>query len=183
MGYYTSFSGEVTITPHLTNHQQAYLNEFLAQRFMTYHELEAIAFETNYRRALREQVGLPARPEFMIFGENNPGHRSIIKDCNRPTPPWPSLWCPWELEILANQQYLHIPYEGKHYDYVEWLVALVNNFFIPWDLTLNGEVEWYGEDRDDRGLIMVENNAIFTADAKVAYYKRVYAGGAEPKDE
>jgi hypothetical protein len=37
---------------------------------------------------------------------------------------------------------------------------MIENFFIPWGIVLNGEVKWRGEDWDDNGIIEVVNNSI-----------------------
>ena len=48
----------------------------------------------------------------------------------------------------------------KFYDYVGWIEYLIANFLKPWGYVLNGEVEWHGEDGDDRGMIVVKDNVV-----------------------
>ena len=52
----------------------------------------------------------------------------------------------------------------KFYDYTEWLQYIVKHFLIPWGMTLNGEVQWRGEDVDDRGTIYAVNNEVTAVD-------------------
>jgi hypothetical protein len=48
---------------------------------------------------------------------------------------------------------------------------MVDNFFKPWGYSLSGEVEWQGEDNNDFGKIMVEDNVITVALGKKRYGK------------
>jgi hypothetical protein len=77
----------------------------------------------------------------------------------------PGLWCQW---IIVDNELI---WDGgeKFYYYVEWLQYLINHFFSKWDVLLNGEIEWQGEDRDDFGQIVVTDNVI-----KVLTGKKVY---------
>jgi hypothetical protein len=72
---------------------------------------------------------------------------------------------------VPNDDGTAIVWDGgeKFYEYVDWIEYLINNFLQPWGYVLNGEVEWFGEDRDDRGLIVVDNNAVSTKTAVVSY--------------
>jgi hypothetical protein len=47
-------------------------------------------------------------------------------------------------------------------DYVEWLEYLMEHFITRWGYTANGVVYWNGEDRDDRGVIIVEDSVVRT---------------------
>ena len=69
----------------------------------------------------------------------------------------PSLWCQW---IIGGENRLIWDGNEKFYYYVEWLQYLINHFFEPWGVKLNGEIEWVGEDPTDKGLIRVTNNVI-----------------------
>lgn len=69
----------------------------------------------------------------------------------------PGLWCQW---TFSDNETLEWDGGEKFYNYVEWLKYLINNFFEEWGIKLNGTVEWVGEDSDDRGKIVVENNKV-----------------------
>jgi hypothetical protein len=46
---------------------------------------------------------------------------------------------------------------------------LINHFFNRWEVKLNGEIEWEGEDRDDRGMIVVKDNVVKTKMGRMVY--------------
>lgn len=80
----------------------------------------------------------------------------------------PGLWCQWVVEGDDEQE---LKWDGgeKFYNYVEWLRYLIENFFTPWKVKLNGEVEWFGEDPDDRGKIVIKDNVVKVFNAEVSY--------------
>jgi len=70
----------------------------------------------------------------------------------------PGLWCQWHIEAEGEK----LCWDGgeKFYDYVEWLRYLIDRFFEPWGVKLNGTIEWSGEDSNDKGKIRVKNNVV-----------------------
>jgi len=76
------------------------------------------------------------------------------------TPGYPGIWCDWE--VCSNS----LQHNGgeKFYNYVEWLQYLIDNYFSKWGVLLNGEMAWSGEDSEDRGVIIVENNDVEARD-------------------
>jgi hypothetical protein len=50
---------------------------------------------------------------------------------------------------------------NKAYYAQEWLRDMVEYFFKPNGYTLNGKVEWNGEDKNDSGVISVYDNIIY----------------------
>ena len=70
----------------------------------------------------------------------------------------PSLWCQW----IPTEDNMGIEWDGgeKFYCYDEWLTYIIDNFLKPWGITLSGEVEYQGEDNDDRGKIIVVDNVV-----------------------
>lgn len=126
---------------------------------------------------LREKVELPAgiEGEFYVGSPANMGQNrceSII-DFNRPPTTQPGLWCNWTVgdiyetplsEALLEEKGVAqtiVWDEGeKFYNYVEWLEYLIKSFLIPWGYTLNGEVQWRGEDWSDNGTISVTDNVV-----------------------
>ena len=79
----------------------------------------------------------------------------------------PGLWCDW----VPNEDGTALEWNGaeKFYDYVPWIKYLIENFIKPWGLTVNGEVEWEGEESGDLGLIVVKDNVVTTKEGKVVY--------------
>lgn len=86
----------------------------------------------------------------------------------------PSLWCQW---ILKSDNPYHpenvtLEWDGgeKFYYYTEWLQYLINHFFKPWGLTLNGEITWEGEESGDLGKIVVVDNEIDVQQGHIVYH-------------
>lgn len=71
----------------------------------------------------------------------------------------PSIWCGWE---MADDHILRWNGKEKFYKYIEWLKYIVDVHLEPNGYSLNGEVIWFGDKRDDSGIITVKNNEITT---------------------
>lgn len=84
----------------------------------------------------------------------------------------PGLWCQWVLTPDGTE--LQWDEGEKFYNYVEWLKYLIEHFFSPWKIKLNGEIFWYGEDREDCGIIVVKDNVV-----KIKYGETVYKDAEE----
>jgi hypothetical protein len=69
----------------------------------------------------------------------------------------PSLWCQWILDYDGS-----LVWDGneKFYHYIDWLEYMITNFFNPWGIMLNGEIQWEGESSDDIGKIVVKDNVV-----------------------
>jgi len=67
-------------------------------------------------------------------------------------------WCQW----IPSKDRKYIEWDGqeKFYGYIYWIKYIVNNILKPGGYELNGEVEWFGEDRKDIGKISIINNKI-----------------------
>lgn len=79
---------------------------------------------------------------------------------------YPSIWCQW---VADDGLGLEWDQGEKFYNYVEWLEWLIKEFFEPRGIKLNGEVWWYGEERDDMGKIIVNDNQVIVRKAKITY--------------
>ncbi len=81
-----------------------------------------------------------------------------VIDFNSPPGPQPGLWCQW----CPSEDRKGIEWDGgeKFYRYAEWLEYLVDKVLAPKGYVLNGEVEWQGEDRNDRGVLKVVDNVV-----------------------
>lgn len=79
----------------------------------------------------------------------------------------PGLWCQW---VISEDGTL-LEWDGgeKFYYYTEWLKYMISHFFQPWGIKLNGEIEWEGEDRNDRGKIVVKDNEVKIKQAKITF--------------
>lgn len=160
MGYTTEFEGSFSITPPLQEKHRAYLAAFATTRRMRRDATKA----AKRPDPARETVGLPIGTEGGYFvGEEGfmgqgPSPFGDVVDHNRPPAGQPGLWCQWAPEQDGSV----LSWDGneKFYDYVEWLNYLIAHFLKPWGYTLNGAVEWQGEERGDQGRIVVNNNTV-----------------------
>ena len=81
----------------------------------------------------------------------------------------PGLWLQWKIEEINYKHFLMWDGGEKFYYYVEWLNYLITQFFDKWDVKLNGEIKWKGEDSDDIGKIIVDNNEVRVGNGRVVY--------------
>lgn len=173
MGYTTDFYGEFNLNKPLTEAHKNYLEKFAEMRRMKRKE----TLTAKRPDPLREAVGLPVGKEGAYFvGEGGDfgqgagvGGDDIpdLVDYNYPPAGQPGLWCQW----VPNSGGTAIIWDGgeKFYDYVEWIEYLIENFLKPWGYVLNGEVEWAGEDHNDRGRIDIKNNVVKVKVAKITF--------------
>ena len=159
MGYTTNLYGKLKFNRQLTVGEKNYLEKFANTRRMA--------------RNVDNMYGVEG--EFYVDGDGmmGQGHDDNIIDYNRPPKTQPGLWCQW----VPTEDGYGLEWDGyeKFYNYVEWLEYLIKSVF-PWiledgdePLVLNGEIEWYGEHREDMGKIFVHNNVVTTKEAKVVY--------------
>ena len=86
-------------------------------------------------------------------------------DTSRPDPD--SYYCQW----ASNNDGTALLWDGseKFYAYVDWLEWLIETFFEPRDIKLNGEIIWYGEDPTDTGKLVVKDNVLEVKEGKIVY--------------
>lgn len=158
MGYSTDFSGSFNVTPALNEAQTSYLLAFSETRRMGRNPSIAATLPDPKREA----VGLPIGPQgaYFVGGGSDFGQdqdASVLNYNSEPTGQ-PGLWCQW----VPTDDGTGIEWDGneKFYEYEAWLAYIVTHFLKPWGCTLNGCVEWEGEDENDTGAIGVVNNVI-----------------------
>jgi len=78
-----------------------------------------------------------------------------------------SYHCQW----VSDKQGMYLEWDqGENfYFYIEWLQWLINNFFYPIGIKLNGEVNWQGEENSDLGKIIVKDNELKIKKGKVVW--------------
>jgi len=144
MGYTTDFEGTFKLNKPLDDETYTFLCKFNETRRM--------------KRNLPPQFGIDG--EFYVDGGGFCGqdHEDNIVDFNSPPSTQPGLWCQWR----PTEDRLGIEWDGgeKFYEYTEWLKYIVQRFLAPKDYILNGVVKYWGEDRDDFGVISVIDNSI-----------------------
>ena len=153
MGYTTDFEGSFNITPVLSQKDNEFLTKFSETRRMA--------------RNVGPEYGIEG--EFYVDGTGWAGQDSdtTVIDYNRPPSTQPGLWCQW----VPTDDGSELVWDGgeKFYNYVEWLQYLIDKILSPRGYTLNGECQWFGENRDDVGVIIVENNKVTTKVGKLTY--------------
>lgn len=144
MGYSTDFTGDFTVTPTLSISDRDFLKKFSSTRRM--------------KRNVGPEYGVEG--EFYVNGKGWYGqdHENNVVDSNTPPATQPGLWCQW----IPTEDGNHIEWDGgeKFYNYVEWIKYLIEKILEPRGYKLNGTVEWQGEDSDDFGKIVIENNVV-----------------------
>ena len=153
MGYTTDFEGSFNITPVLSQKDNEFLTKFSGTRRMA--------------RSVGPEYGIEG--EFYVDGTGWAGQDSdtTVINYNRPPGTQPGLWCQW----IPTDDGCELIWDGgeKFYNYVEWLDYLIDKILAPRGYTLNGECQWFGEERDDVGVIIVKNNKVTTKVGKLTY--------------
>jgi len=165
MGYTTDFSGIFAVTPTLKPEHLAYLQKFNDTRRMK----RDAKLAGERPDPLRTAAGLPIGEEgkFFVGADGFAGQDRTAEVLNYNSPPagQPGLWCQWRPTDDGNG----IEWDGgeKFYHYTEWLSYLIDTFLKPWGYTVNGEVQWAGEDSSDRGVLIVKDNRVGEAGYEV----------------
>lgn len=168
MGYTTTFLGEFTITPALTEAQVSYLLKFSETRRMKRMAELARKLPDPCRTAVNLPIGRDGEYFVGWTRTESWGRDDSLLNYNLPPADQPGLWCHW----VPTEEGTSLEWDGaeKFYDYVEWLEYLIKHFFTPWGRTLNGRVEWHGEEFEDIGIIRVKDNLVESKDAEIAKY-------------
>lgn len=158
MGYTTEFEGQFDLDKPLTDEQKLYITSFCGTRRMKRNSDKAEKLNDPIRKAVGLPIGKDA--EFFVGGLGTAGQdrdESIVQ-YNDPPASQPGLWCQW----VPNEDGTAIEWDGseKFYEYIEWIRYMINSFFKPWGIKLNGKVRWRGENFDDIGAIVIKNNKV-----------------------
>lgn len=155
MGYTTDFSGAFQLNKPLTVKDFTFLQKLNETRRMA-------------RNVDESKYGVEG--EFYVDGGGVYGQaqEANIIDFNRPPRTQPGLWCQW----TPNEDGTAIEWDGgeKFYNYVEWIKYLIEKILAPRGYVLNGEVNWYGEDSYDVGVICIKDNVVTTKTLTKTYF-------------
>jgi hypothetical protein len=166
MGYSTDFYGFWRLTPALSLAQTDYLQKFARTRRV---KRDPDAIENNRRLA---EIGLNLGVDAEHFVDVEDEDKSIVA-LNIPPGSQPSLWCQWRVNDRGDRLE-HTG--GEKFDrYVEWLDYLVEHFFSPWGIKINGLVKYEGEILLDAGTIEIIDNRI---EVRPNIYPRICPKGA-----
>jgi hypothetical protein len=190
MDYTTEFEGHLVLNKKLNKDQFTYLKDFvrgrrmkrdiniLAEKYMGKYGYPGKSLENN---TVEEVYGVEGayfsrhHEDWSSILDHNmpPGETKIIytvdeyaesmkklKEKRDSGECQPGLWCNWEVVEFNDNHVLEWNKAEKFYEYVNWLKYLINNFFNPWGVKLNGELKWLGEDTSDFGIITVLDNIV-----------------------
>lgn len=163
MGYTTEFRGALTFNREVSPLLKEYINRFSGTRRMP-RDVEKIKEIYPNWKELCFFGELGDKGEFFAPISDNYGQAkddSIIDYNGFKERVHPGLWCQW---VINDNNELEWDGGEKFYNYVEWLIYMIDKFFIPLGYVLNGEIDWQGEDYEDAGTIVVTNNIVNTID-------------------
>ena len=166
MGYSTDFYGFWTLTPALSLAQTDYLQKFSRTRRV---KRDPNLIKNERRLAW---IGLSLGVDAEYFVDTEDEDESIV-DLNQPPGSQPSLWCKWR----TNDRGDRLEHTGgeKFDGYVEWLDYLVEHFFSPWGVKIDGSVSYEGDALADAGTIEIIDNRI---EVRPNIYPRIFPKGA-----
>ena len=166
MGYTTYFSGELDFNKPVTQELGDYINRFNQTRRIK-RDVEKIKeiFPNWQNQCFNGELG--DEGEYFVGGTGFCGQDcdESVLNYNHSPADQPGLWCQW---IIEGDKLVWDEGE-KFYNYIEWLIYLIDHFFKPLDYVLNGEIFWEGEHSDDFGCISVENNVVTVQEGKRYY--------------
>lgn len=189
MGYTTEFDGALELAPPATPEQRDYINAICNTRRMK-RDVNKLMQKYKGKYGNPFAVGNTAEEiygnegQYFAKEDNNEGQTDdgTIIDFNNPpgqvdraNMTWreywqererrikdgecqPGLWCDWI--ITEDGRFLEWNGAEKFYDYIAWLKYLIDRFFNVWGIELNGEINWQGENYQDRGTIEVKHNVV-----------------------
>jgi hypothetical protein len=189
VGYTTEFNGSFQFSRKLNDTEIGYINTFSGTRRMKRDPNKLMELykgehglpnpdltgtpklpmsEGTVTIINKDGENLPATNPYGVDGEYfcmndsflGQSYDESIINSNTPPKTQPGLWCQWVVD--EDGTCLSWDQGEKFYDYIEWLQYLIKNFFEPWGVKLNGEVEWRGEDWEDNGTIVVTDNKVTT---------------------
>lgn len=161
MGYTTTFNGVVTINPPLNEAEISFFKELAGTRRMDRRKGPLYAHDDGN------------------FGQTQ---ESDVVNYNNSHPSQPGLWLQFEI----NSEGTEVEWNGaeKFYSAERWMKYLIASLFsdeavsyvaqhagaandprltkFTFDHVFNGEITAQGEDGDDRWLLIVENNKVYT---------------------
>jgi len=194
MGYTTNFNGELKLSRPATEKEMSYINRFTRSRRMKRDPKKLMELYDGKHGHPTPKDKTPEgiygpNGEFFAHDSGQSRDASIIEYNHPPGQVGyddksfddsyaenrrrteeglcqPGLWCQWE---LSDDETLEWDEGEKFYYYTEWIKYLIHHFFEPWGIKLNGEIEWDGEDSDDRGKIIVKDNVVKELVAKITF--------------
>ena len=164
MGYHTDFHGEMNLNPPASPELTQYINTFCETRRM---KRDVAKLQELYKGEHGYNGDYGTEGEFFAKDDGNCGQNrdESILDYNSPSKTQPGLWCKWC--ISEDGTTLQWDESEKFYNYVEWLYYIKDNFLTPNGITLEGEIQWRGEEWEDNGTIIATPSDVSNPDGEV----------------
>lgn len=171
MGYSTEFIGGFRFNKRVDEKLFRYLEDFASVRhcLLDLDYIKTASPEDIKEHGFNGEAGeqgqyIAKEYEDKFTGDREKPFGPYFTDYNETPKGVPGLWCQWVPERHGGLDdpdgYDELVWDGgeKFYNYTEWLDYLICNFIAPSGYELNGTVKWQGDDMDDRGKIVVQNN-------------------------
>ena len=158
MGYTTWFKGKFRFNKKIDDKLYKYLTNFNNTRHMKRDINRIIEMYPDWKKySFNGDLGNEGAFFAPPYDREYYLDESVI-DINNPPIDVPGIWCQWK--VSDDKRCLEWDRGEKFYHYIEWLSYLIKNFIEPSGYRLNGKVDWQGENDDDKGTIIVQENVI-----------------------
>jgi hypothetical protein len=110
-------------------------------------------------------------PWWESFGQSN-DDPSLVAGSSTPPGTQPGVWLQWvAIPSSESEKEMTIEWDGgeKFYNYTEWMKYIIKKIIAPRGGVANGDIEWFGEDRDDIGVIEVVDNKVRERFGRIVY--------------
>lgn len=159
MGYTTEFYGAIDIEPKVTDEFRDRFNSFTNDRHMTlsYSTIEKYDENPDSHTVDGKPVACSCWNWYFVPTDDCKEinyHDAVDYDCPQDLP---DVYCDWT--ITDDSELVWNGNEKSYYMYA-WLDILIDRVFKPKGYTLNGEVEFQGEEPDDEGTFYVNDNVV-----------------------
>lgn len=161
MGYSTDYYGNIQIAPALNEQEVEEINAWLACRHVTYDVNKIYELDPNADQHTIDgtPVGNGGWNWIKIYADPDGNAYDpvgeAVMEWNEPGL-LPSLWSDLEVDETT------MCWNGseKSYEIPAWIQLLIDCVFAPRGYSLNGELEWRGEDYGDTGVITITDNVM-----------------------
>ena len=157
MGYTTDFTGRVNINQKVDKSTKEFLNGLASTRRMKRNPEKLAKILGISEEECLLKYGEDAKHYFDTSGNFGQNITDDIVNYNHPPANQPGLWCRWCLG--EDEQSIEWTGGEKFYEYIPWMIYIVKELEMR-DYTLNGSIQWEGEDEDDKGCILVRDNNV-----------------------
>ncbi len=156
--YHIRFRRHLKLSPIATPEQVLYIQNFAKTRRIK-RDSAILMKRFNGEYGLNGNYGIEG--EFYVGGEDafSPDKDYSILDFDNPSSNQFSLKCEWT--VTDDGKKLVWTKNELFYEYLNWLNYMIDNFFIPWNIKLNGTLTYQGQqEKEDAGIITVKNNIV-----------------------